>query len=56
MKLPEWILKILRRELVRPLPLSLSVRENFLEFLKKPSTEGFQSLRQQVAASDRYAP
>ena len=56
MKLPNWIQKILRREPVRRLPLSLSVRENFLEYLKRPSTEGFQRLRQQVAASDRYAP
>ena len=56
MKLPNWIQKILRREPVKPITPSLSVRENFLEFLKKPSTEDFQSLRQQVAASDRYAP
>jgi hypothetical protein len=56
MKLPNWIQKILRREPVRRLPLSLSVRENFLEYLKRPSTEGFQRLRQQVAASDHYAP
>ena len=32
------------------------VRENFLEYLRKPSTGGFHSLRQQVAASDRFAP
>jgi hypothetical protein len=56
MKLPNWIQKVLRREPVSPLLPSLSVRENFLEYLKKPSAEGFQSLRQQVAASDRYAP
>lgn len=56
MKMPNWIQKFLHREPIRPLPLSRSVRENFLEFLKKPSTEGFQGLRQQVAASDRYAP
>ena len=56
MKMPNWIQKFLRREPVKPSTPSLSVRENFLEFLKKPSTEGFQSLRQQVAASDRYAP
>ena len=56
MKLPNWIQKILRREPVKPSTPSRSVRENFLEFLKKPTTEGFQSLRQQVAASDRYAP
>jgi hypothetical protein len=56
MKLPNWIQKILHRVPVRPFPPSLSVRENFLEYLKGPSTEGFKSLRQQVAASDRYAP
>ena len=56
MKMPNWIQKILRREPVKPSTPSLSVRENYLEFLKKPSTEGFQGLRQQVAASDRYAP
>ena len=56
MKLPNWIQKILRREPVKPSTPSLSVRENYLEFFKKPTTEGFQSLRQQVAASDRYAP
>ena len=56
MKLPNWIKKILRREPVKPVIPSMSVRENFLEYLKKPSTEGFQALRQQVAASDRYAP
>jgi hypothetical protein len=56
MKLPNWIQKVLHRVPVRPFPPSLSVRENFLEFLKGPSTEGFKSLRQQVAASDRYAP
>jgi len=56
MKLPNWIQKILRREPVKPSTPSLSVRENYLEFLKKPSIEGFQSLRQQVAASNRYAP
>jgi hypothetical protein len=56
MKLPNWIQRVFHREPVRPLPPSRSVKENFLEFLKKPSTEGFQGLRQQVAASDRYAP
>jgi hypothetical protein len=56
MKIPHWIKKVLRREPVKPNTPSLSVRENFLEFLKKPSTVGFQGLRQQVAASDRYAP
>ena len=56
MKLPNWIQKILRREPVKPCIPSLSVRENYLEYLKGPSTEGFKSLRQQVAASDRYAP
>jgi len=56
MKLPDWIQKFLRREPVKPSTPSLSVRENFLEFLEKPTPEGFQNLRQQVAASDRYAP
>ena len=56
MKLPNWILKILRREPAKTILPSMSVKETFLEYLKKPSTEGFQSLRQQVAASDRYAP
>jgi hypothetical protein len=56
MKMPDWIFKILRREPVKPSTPSLSIRENYLEFLKKPTTEGFQSLRQQVAASNRYAP
>jgi hypothetical protein len=56
MKLPNWIPKFLRREPAKTLIPSMSVKEVFLEYLKKPSTEGFQSLRQQVAASDRYAP
>jgi hypothetical protein len=56
MKMPDWIQRVLRRKPVKPSPPSLSVRENYLEFLKKPTTEGFQSLRQQVAASDSYAP
>jgi hypothetical protein len=56
MKLPNWILKIFRREPAKTNTPSQSVRETFLEYLKGPSTEGFQSLRQQVAASDPYAP
>jgi hypothetical protein len=56
MKLPNWIPKFLRREPAKTILPSMSVKETFLEYLKKPSTEGFQSLRQQVAASDRYAP
>jgi hypothetical protein len=56
MKMPDWISRILRREPVKPSTPSLSVRENFLEYLKGPSPVGFQKLRQQVAASDRYAP
>ena len=56
MKLPDWILKILRREPAKTILPSMSVKETFLEYLKGPSTEGFQSLRQQVGASDRYAP
>ncbi|MCU0613453.1 MAG: hypothetical protein MUD09_00055 [Desulfobacterales bacterium] len=56
MKIPHWIQKIVRREPPKSSTPSLSVRENFLKFLKKPTPEGFKSLRQQVAASDRYAP
>ena len=56
MKLPNWIQKVLHREPVKPCPPSLSVKENFLAFLNKPSVDGFEILRQQVAASDRYAP
>ncbi len=56
MKMPTWIQKFLHREPVNPFTPARSARENFLEFLKKPSIEGFQALRQQVAASDRYAP
>lgn len=56
MKMPTWIWNLRRREPFEPSTSSRSVRENFLEFLKKPTTEGFQSLRQQVATSDRYAP
>jgi hypothetical protein len=56
MKMPHWIKRVLCREPVKPSTPSRSVRENFLEYLKKPTPEGFQGLRQQVAASDRYAP
>ena len=56
MKMPHWIQKILRREPVKPCPPSLSVKEKFLAFLNKPSGDGFEILRQQVAASERYAP
>jgi hypothetical protein len=56
MKMPHWISRAIRREPVKPSNPSGSVRENFLEFLNKPSAEGFQSLRQQVAASDSYSP
>ena len=56
MKIPNWISKILRQEPVKTPQPSLSVRENFLAFLNKPSVDGFEILRQQVAASDRYAP
>ena len=56
MKLPNWIQKILRQEPAKTNTPSQSVRENYLEFLKKPSVDGFEILRQQVAASDRYAP
>ena len=53
MKMPTWIQKILRREPVKPSTPSLSVRENFLEFLKKPSVEGF---RDPSTASGRLRP
>jgi hypothetical protein len=56
MKFPNWIQKILHREPVKPCLPSLSIKENFLAFLNKPSAGGFEILRQQVAASDRYAP
>jgi hypothetical protein len=56
MKMPTWIQNLRRREPAKPYNPSLSVRENFLEFLNKSSNEGFQCLRQQVATSDRYAP
>jgi hypothetical protein len=56
MKMPNWIQKFHHREPVKPSTPSLSVRENFLAFLNKPSVDGFEILRQQVAASDRYAP
>ena len=56
MKMPNWIQKAFHREPVKPCPPSLFVKENFLAFLNKPSADGFEILRQQVAASDRYAP
>jgi hypothetical protein len=56
MKFPTWIQRVLGRDPFKPGTPSLSVREDFLEYLKKPSTESCQGLRQQVAASDRYAP
>jgi hypothetical protein len=56
MKMPTWIQNLRRREPVKPSTTSRSVREYFLEFLNKPSVDGFEILRQQVAASDRYAP
>ena len=56
METPKFIRKILHREPVKPCPPSLAVKENFLAFLNKPSVDGFEILRQQVAASDRYAP
>jgi hypothetical protein len=56
MKMPTWIQRVIRRKSVKPCKPSLSVRENFLEFIKESSTEAFQGLRQQLAASDRYAP
>ena len=56
MKLPNWIQKIRRRESVKPSLPSLSVKETFLEYLKKPSVELFLAVRQKVAESDRYLP
>ena len=56
MKFPTWIQKILHREPVKLCLPSLSIKENFLVFLNKPSADGFEILRQQVTASDRYAP
>jgi hypothetical protein len=56
MKMPHWIQNLSRREHIKLSNPSRSVRENFLQYLKKSSIEGFQGLRQQVAASDRYAP
>jgi hypothetical protein len=56
MKLPTWIQNLRHREPLIPSPPFRSVRENFLEFLNNPSVDGFEILRQQVAASDRYAP
>ena len=56
MKMPTWIQRVLGRDPVKPITPSRSVRENSLVFLNKPSADGFEILRQQVAASDRYAP
>jgi len=56
MKLPYLIQKILRREPAKTILPSMSVKETFLEYLKKPSVELFLDVRQKVAASDRYAP
>ena len=56
MNMPKWIQTVFGREPVKPSPPSLSVKENFLAFLNKPSVDGFEILRQQVAASDRYSP
>ena len=56
MKLPNWILKIFRREPAKTVILLMSVKETFLEYLKKPSVEIFLAVRQKVAESDRYLP
>jgi hypothetical protein len=56
MKLPNWILKIFRREPAKTVIPSMSVKETFLEYLKKPSVEIFLAVRQKVAESDSYAP
>jgi hypothetical protein len=56
MKLPNWIQKIRRRESAKTILPSMSVKETFLEYLKKPSVENFLAARQKVSESDRYAP
>jgi hypothetical protein len=56
MKLPNWIDKILRREPAKTILPSMSVKETFLEYLKKPSVEIFLAVRQKVSESDRYLP
>lgn len=56
MKLPDWILKLLRREPAKTILPSMSVKETYLEFLKKPCIENFLAVRQKVSESDRYAP
>ena len=56
MKMPNWIQKFLRREPAKTILPSMSVKETFLEYLKKPSVEIFLAVRQKVAESDRYAP
>ena len=56
MKLPNWIQRIFRREPAKTVIHSMSVKETFLEYLKKPSVEIFLAVRQKVAESDRYLP
>ena len=56
MKLPNWIYKILHRSPAKTILPSLSVKETFMEFIKKPSVEIFLAVRQKVAESDRYLP
>ena len=56
MKLRNWIQKIFGREPAKTILPSMSVKETFLEYLKKPSVELFLAVRQKVAESDRYLP
>ena len=56
MKLPNWIHKIHRRQPAKTILPSMSVKETFLEYLKKPSVEIFLAVRQKVSESDRYLP
>jgi hypothetical protein len=56
MKMPNWIPKFLRREPAKTILPSLSVKETFLEYIKKPSVELFLAVRQKVSESDRYTP
>jgi hypothetical protein len=56
MKLPNWIPKFLRRDPAKSILPSLSVKETFLEYLKKPSVKLFLAVRQKVAESGRYLP
>jgi hypothetical protein len=56
MKLPDWIQRIVRRDPVKPITPSRSARENFLEFLKKPTPEGFQGLYTRKKSGGNLTP